>query len=219
MVTVHRDSDGVRIQGERYAVSIHPLSEWRAEGDATLSLTVDARSARWGHDWARLTSDLPHYFTAAELELAQTAAGADELRAGHIADDDLPGFRTGFTLMLEAGMRAYLETELPRVERVAHLAAALRAAVEPPLGRELAQYAWTTLLPHEAAALVAIASRIVLDGYVPAEAIHYAVMLHDGRWGLSEEGAGGDPQYAELGAALRTPEVITLLDAAREVAA
>lgn len=106
-------------------------------------------------------------------------------------------------------MRALLETELPHVERVTHLAATLRAAVEPHLGRTRAQYATTTLLPHQRSALVAVASRAVLHDYVPAEVIAYAVLKHDGSWVFSD--AGDDPQYAELGAALRRPEVLALL--------
>lgn len=61
-------------------------------------------------------------------------------------------------------MRVFLETGLPRVERVTHVAATLRAAVERYLARKLASYARSTLRPHETAALAAIGSRAVLDG-------------------------------------------------------
>ncbi|MCX4150038.1 MULTISPECIES: hypothetical protein [Paraburkholderia] len=210
MITVHREFDGVRIEGNQYAVWIHPLSDWREPGDATLSIGVDAISPRW-EGWARLTSDVPHEFAAGDVELLETVAG-DELRCLCAPHADTPAYRPGFVVTLEPGMRAFLETELPRVERVTHLAAALRTAVEPHLGRTLPEYGWTTLLPHERSALVAIAARDVLNGYPPADAMKYAVMLHDGRWGFSDE--GDDPQYAELGAALRQPDVTALLTSA-----
>ncbi|MDT8840217.1 hypothetical protein ParKJ_22600 [Paraburkholderia fungorum] len=209
MATVHRDFDGVRIEGTQYSVWVHPLSDWREAGDATLSIGVDAKSPRWD-GWARLTHDIPHDFAAGDVELVAASAGrGDELRCLRAPHADTPAYLPGFVLVLEAGMRAFLETELPRVERVTHLAATLRAAVEPHLNREPAEYAWTAVKPHERSALVAVASRAVLHGYVPAEAIAYAVLKHDGSWTFSEQ--GDDPQYAELGAALRRPEVLALL--------
>ena len=207
MATVHRGFDGVRIEGTQYSVWVHPLSEWREPGDATLSIGVDAKSPAWD-DWARLTHDVPHYFAASDVDLATTAAG-DELRCLRASSADTPAYRPGFVLTLEPGMRVFLETELPRVEQVTHVAATLRAAVEPHLGRTLAQYASTTVQPHERSALVAVASRVVLLGNSPAEAIAYAVLLHDHRWAFSD--AWDDPQYAELGPALRRPEVLALL--------
>lgn len=206
MASVHPDFDGVRIKGAQYSVWIHPLTDWRKPGDATLSIGVDAKSPRWD-DWARLTHDIPNDFAASDVELVEAPA-RDELRCLR-GNADTPAYRPGFVLTLEPGMRAFLATELPRVERVTHLAASLRAAVEPHLGRTLAQYATTTLLPHERSALVAVASRAVLHGYVPAEAIAYAVLKHDGSWAFSDQ--GDDPQYAELGAALRQPKVLALL--------
>lgn len=208
MPTVHLDFDGIRVEGQQYSVWVHPLSDWRAAGDATLSIGVDGKSPRWD-DWARLTSDMPHTFALADVELASTPAGTDELRCLRALYDDLPGYRPGFVFVLEPGMRAFLDTELPRVDAVTRLAAALRSAVEPHLGRAIEQYAWTTLRPHEAAALLSVASAFVLRGRTPAEALAYAVMLHDGRWAFSDE--GDDPQYAELGVALRQADVQSLI--------
>lgn len=168
---------------------------------------VDAKSPRWD-DWARLTHDIPHDFAAGDVELVETASG-DELRCLRAQHADTPAYRPGFVLTFEPGMRVFLYTELPRIERVTHLTAALRAAVEPHLGRTLEPHARSTVRPHEAAALMAIASRLLLLGSAPAEAIRYAVLLHDHRWAFSD--AWDDPQYAELGAALRRPEVLALL--------
>jgi hypothetical protein len=171
---------------------------------------VDAKSPRWD-DWARLTHDIPHDFAAGDVELVETASG-DELRCLRAQHADTPAYRPGFVLTFEPGMRVFLYTELPRIERVTHLTAALRAAVEPHLGRTLEPHARSTVRPHEAAALMAIASRLLLLGSAPAEAIRYAVLLHDHRWAFSDE--GDDPQYGELGAVLRRPEVLALLDEA-----
>jgi hypothetical protein len=216
MVSVHRDLEGVRIQGTRYAICVYPRAEWREPGAVTVRLSIRAPSPPDRGRPVRLERDGDACeFRLDEIAFAKTAAGADELRALHVPWDDLPAFRTGFTLALETGMRACLETKLPRVERVTQLAATLRAAVEPHLARPLAPYAWTTLMPHEASALLALASRIVLDRRTPAEALADAVRLHDG--GVSDE--GDDPHYAALGAALRRPDVIALLDAARGAAA
>lgn len=208
MVTVHLDFDGIRVEGQQYTVWVHPLSGWRATGDATLSIGVDARSSRWD-GWARLTHDMPHAFALGDVELADTPAGDDELRCLRAQQDDLPAWRPGFVFTLEPGMRAFLATELPRVDQVSRLAGALRGAVEPHLGRALEEYAWSTLRPHEATALVSVASAVILRGRTPAEALAYAVLLHDGRWAFSDE--GDDPQYAELGSALRQADVQNLL--------
>lgn len=213
MASVHRDFDGVRVEGTQYSVWIHPLSEWREPGDATFSIGVDAKSPRWD-GWARLTHDIPHEFAAGDVGLAVTAAG-DELRCLRAPHADTPAYRPGFVLALEPGMRAFLETELPRIERVTQVAASLRAAVEPYLGRSLQEYGWTTLQPHEAAALTGIAAGAMLSGWPPAEAMRYGVALA-GRWAFSED--GDDPQYAELGAALRRPDVLAIIEQAATAA-
>jgi glycosyltransferase A (GT-A) superfamily protein (DUF2064 family) len=109
-------------------------------------------------------------------------------------------------------MRAEIEAALPRVERVTRLAHALGRAVEAQLDRQFTEYDWTTLHPHEAHALTSIAANVVLDGRTPDRATHLAVLTHDNRWAFSEH--GDDPQYAELGAALRRPDVVALLEAA-----
>jgi hypothetical protein len=224
MATVHREFDGVRIEGERYSIWIHPLTEWRTEGDATLSIGVDAQidMSRPGRDgWARMTYDMRHEFTSAEVELATTAAGADELRCLRVDSASAPAYRTGFALALEAGMRPFIETELPRVERVTRLAGALRRAVEPHLARPLPEYGWTTVQPHEASAIAAIAARAVLDDYAPADAIRWAVLRRSNpmQWAFADEAGADDLAYAELGAALRQPDVTALLEANRGVTA
>lgn len=217
MIEVTRLFDGLYLCGERYAISVQPVypadSNWPGDVAGTLALTIDAKSTRWSDDWARLAAEQPHTFTRDELELVQTGSGNDELRALHVEHADLPGFRTGFALALEPGMRAVLETELPRVERVTRLAADLCTGVEPHLGRTLKDYARSTLELHEVSALLAIAAKTVLEGYPPPDALRYAVLLHDGRWAFADE--CDDPQYVDLGAALRKPDVIALLEAAR----
>ncbi|MBR8043158.1 hypothetical protein KDW40_01845 [Burkholderia cenocepacia] len=209
MIEVLRSFAGVQIRGESIAISIHPVSEWRQPGDPTISLSIDGRSREWGNDWARLTSEQRLDFTPDELEIVQTSGSTGELRALHVEHAGLPGFRSGVTVALEHGMHAFLETELPRVDRVTRLTATLRDAVEPHLGRSPEPYAWTTLHPHELVALLNVASGAVIAGHTSADALRYAVLLYDGRWALSEE--GDDPQYAGLGAALRQPDVLALL--------
>lgn len=48
MGSVYPDFDGVRIEGAQYSVWIHPLTEWRGTGDATLSIGADAKVSPLG---------------------------------------------------------------------------------------------------------------------------------------------------------------------------
>lgn len=212
MITVHRDFNGIRVEGARYAVLIHPISDWRVHGDPTMTLSVIASPSLMRSDrWVRLDeSEVRNVFTADEIEFVQCSNGADELRALHRGVIDAPAFRSGFALELERGMRAFLETELPRVERVTRVAAAL-AGVEAHLGRERPQYGWTTLQPHELSALTEVAAGAVLDGYGPEEAIdrasdHLGNRLFDGRREI----------YIELAAALRQRDVLAILAQSRD---
>lgn len=205
--TVHRDHSGVRIEGTHYSVWLYPALVYQRNDSATLLIGVDATSRRWD-GWARLGSDEPNNFAAGDVELVQTPAGTDELRCLRASDQGAAAYRSGFVLTLEPGMRAFLETELPRIERVAQTAMAVQAAVEPLLGRTLQQYALTTVRPDEADAIARFVARVVLDGEDPETALRFAVRLHD-RWAFS--GDGDDPQYAELGAALRRPEIPAIL--------
>ncbi|WP_321943991.1 hypothetical protein [Paraburkholderia tropica] len=215
MTAVSRSFSGIYIQGERIAIGLQPVSDWREPGDPSVYLIINGRSPQWGGDWSRLTADQRLEFTPDELQFARTPAGADELRALHVEHAGLPGFRTGVTLELEPGMRAFIETELPRVDRVTQLAAALRNAVEPHLGRRPEPYSWTTLKPHEREALVNVAANAILDGRAPDDAVRYAVLLSrsEQTWAFSD--AGDDPAYADLGAVLRQVNVQRVLSAAR----
>lgn len=216
MIVVSRSFAGIYIQGERIAIGIQPVSDWRSPGEPSVSLTFDGRSPEWGDEWSRLTGDGQRLdFTTDEVLFAQTPAGTDELRTLHAEHASLPCFRTGVTLELEPGMKAFLETELPRVDRVTELAATLRNAVEPLLGRTPEPYAWTSLDPHEQRALVHVAAGAILDGRAPDDAIRYSVLLSSSNrtWAFSEN--GDDPAYAELGAVLRRFDVLAVLRAAR----
>lgn len=212
MITVHRDFNGIRVEGANYAVLMYPLSDWRVHGDPTVGLSVIASPALMHSDrWVRLDdSESRNVFTTDEIAIVQCSNGADELRALHRGVIDAPAFRSGFTLELEPGMRAFLETELPRVERVTRVAAAL-AGAEAHLGRKRPQYGWTTLQPHELSAMTEVAAGVVLDGYGPEEAIdrasnHVGSRLFD----------GSNESYVELGAALRHPDILAILAQSRD---
>lgn len=212
MITVHRDFNGIRVEGARYAVLIYPISDWRVHGDPSVILSVIASPALMRSDrWVRLDdSESRNVFTADEIEFVPCSNGMDELRALHRGVIDAPAFRSGFALELEPGMRPFLETELPRVERVTRVAAAL-GGVEAHLGRERPQYGWTSLQPHELSALTEVAAGVVLDGYGPEEAIdrasdHVGNRLFDGH----------KESYVELGAALRQPDVLAILEQSGE---
>lgn len=82
---------------------------------------LEGHSAQWGRDCSRRTSDQRLDFAPDEVPFSQTPADTDEMRTLHAEHGGLPGFRTGVTL--EPGMKAFLETELQRVDRVTQLAA------------------------------------------------------------------------------------------------
>jgi hypothetical protein len=205
MVTVHRDFDGVRIEGSHYAVVLHPAGAWREAGDATLHISVLAAPALTGWEsWTCLAGeDTPRHFTAADVGFGSSPAGTEELRCLYAGIERAPAFREGLVFALEPGMRAPIETALPAVERVARAAGAMRDAVEPHLGRRPH--------PHEDNAISELVALRVLDQLTPADALartrgYKDAPLFDGR--------GDHPSYTELGAALRRDDVITVLTGA-----
>ncbi|ENZ74887.1 MULTISPECIES: hypothetical protein [Pseudomonadota] len=213
-VTVARTKAGVVIEGEHLQIYLDSIS-WIEPDDATVAISVAAKSANWD-DWANMTYEQRCTFTAAGVELVTTEAGADELRCLR-RDCAVPSFRMGFTLTLEPGMRAFLTTELPKIELVSKAGAAVRMAVEPHLARERRQHAQSTITDHEAAIINRIVAKVILDGYTFGDALRYGQWTHDDTWAFSD--SGDHPQYAELGAALRKPDVIAAIEASAEVAA
>lgn len=220
MPEVNRYNSGLAIRGERYCVTIQPCSthlELR-EPDATLLITVDARSSSWGDEWARVSGDNAIAAGPQNVYVTQTAGILDVLQVLPPKHADLREFRVGFALTLEPGMREPILAALPRVERVTELTTAVGQVVEPLLGRAREPYAHTALQPHEIAAIQSIAANIVLGEKSVDDAIRWSVLLPPQytTWAFSE--AGDHPHYAELGAALRQPAVQAILaDASRNL--
>lgn len=206
-VTVFRVNAGVAIEGTHLRIDLLPIS-WVEPDNATVSIYVAAKSERFGDSWANMTYEQQNYFTAAGVELVTTESGADELRCLR-RDHGVPAFRTGFTLTLEPGMRAFLETEIPRIEFISQSAARVRAVVEPHLQRQLEPYADSTIHSYESEIINRIVAKVVLDGESADNAIRYAKLLHDDTWAFSDN--GDNPQYAELGVALRQADVIATI--------
>lgn len=207
-VTVSRSSAGVLIEGDSLMITLDPIS-WPEPDGATIRISVAAKSEQWD-GWANMTYEQRCYFTAAGVELVSTAAGDDELRCLR-RDPSVPSFSTGFTLTLEPGMRAFLATELPKIELVSKAGASVRAAAEQHLVRELKPYAQSTISDHEAEIVNRFVSRVILDGDSTEDALRYAHLMHDGSWAFSD--SGDHPKYAELGAALRKPDVVAAIEA------
>lgn len=213
MIEVNRHNSGLAIRGERYCIKIQPRSYPFDVGapDATLYITVDARSSSWDGEWAQVSGDRGVCARRQDVRVTQIGGTVDQLQVLPAEHVDLPEFRTGFTLTLEPGMREPILAALPRVERVTQLTTAVGQVVEPLLGRTREPYAHTALKPHEIAAIESIAAGIVLGEKTVDDAIKWSVLLPPQytTWAFSED--GDHPHYAELGTALRRPEVQAVL--------
>ncbi|MCA8355711.1 hypothetical protein [Burkholderia cepacia] len=222
MIEVNRHNSGLAIRGERYCVTIQPSSFPSDAGtpDATLYITVDARSSSWDGEWARVSGDRGVSARRQDVRVTQIGGTVDQLQVLPAEHVDLPEFRTGFTLTLEPGMREPILAALPRIERVTELTAALCTRIESLLGRTREPYARTDLFSHEITAAESIAAGIVLGEKSVDDAIRWSVLLPPQytTWAFGD--AGDDPRYAALGAALRRPEVQEILaQATRDLAA
>ncbi|MCW3632813.1 hypothetical protein [Burkholderia cenocepacia] len=222
MIEVNRHNSGLAIRGERYCVKIQPRSYPFDVGapDATLYITVDARSSSWDGGWAMISGDRGVSARRQDVRVTQIAGTVDELHVLPAEHADLPEFRMGFTLTLEPGMREPILAALPRVERVTELTTAIGTLIESLLGRTREPYARSDLLSHEIAAIESIAAGIVLGEKSVDDAIRWSVLLPPQytTWAFGEK--GDDPRYAELGTALRRPEVQDVLaQASRDLAA
>ncbi|MBN3815853.1 hypothetical protein G3N57_04190 [Paraburkholderia sp. Se-20369] len=195
----------MRLNSPHYAIRLHPVTDSPDAVNApAVTVSVLARPALTGYDRdVRLEAEN----VAHDFALADIAVEAGELRCLRACDEHAPRFREGFTLSLEDGMAEQLATYLPRIERVSVLAARVRDVVRTALNRPT----WPAPWPHERAAIADVVAHVVLDGRELSHAMALA-MNFTGRCVFSEAD-GDDPQYAELGAALRTPEITRLLDA------
>ncbi|MHA6823877.1 hypothetical protein ACQUKI_20430 [Ralstonia pseudosolanacearum] len=200
-ITMHRDLAGARIEGTRYALRLHPCSEWLADGDPSLHVSVIALPADGSEYGIDLTDDATRAFELKDIELAATDAG-DELRClrATAARSGAPAFRQGFVLALEPGMAAHLPGTLQRLDQISRQAAQVRAAAAAQLGRRL----W----PHEQEAVLDVLAGLARHGTVE-EALRRAVNHNGDRLFGSE---GDHASYADLGAALRHAEVAAVLD-------
>ncbi|RQX88331.1 hypothetical protein DF112_35795 [Burkholderia stagnalis] len=208
MIEVYREFAGVRLVGPHYAIRLHLVTESAETLNAsTVNVDVLALPAVTECDCdVRLETET----VAHDFALADITVDCGELRCLRAPYDRAAYFREGFTLVLEAGMAEQLATHLPRIERVSVVVALVQDAVQ----RALERAPW----PHERSAIADVVANAVLDASAPAAAMAFAMGL-SGRCEFSET-EGNDPQYAELGSALRTLEVVAVLKAAaREGAA
>lgn len=205
-ITIHRDLAGTRIDGTRYAVRVHPSSEWQADGDPSLHVSVVALPTEDSEHGIDLTYDATRAFALQDIELVATDAG-DELRClrATAARSGAPAFREGFVLALEPGVAAHLPATLQRLDQVSRQAAQVRAAASAQLGRRL----W----PHEDAAVLEVVANLAEHGTVD-DAMRFALNYPGDRL----FGPDGDhSNYADLGAALRRADVVAVLGQALDV--
>ncbi|RAA04931.1 hypothetical protein DOT66_23630 [Ralstonia pseudosolanacearum] len=197
---MHRDLAGTRIEGARYGVRLHPVSEWQSDGDPSVAVSVHALPVDDADRGIDLTYDAEHVFALTDIELV-TAGDATELRClrATAARSGAPAFREGFVLALEPGMADAIATGLQHTDRVTRAAARVRAALAPHLGRRL----W----PHEEAAVLEVTAnlaqyRCVDDALHAARTFQFEPMFR----------ADSSDRYAELGTALRRPDVQAVLE-------
>lgn len=205
-ITIHRDLAGARIEGTRYALRLHPCSEWQADGDPSVHVGVIALPTDDSEYGIDLTYDATRAFALEDIELVTTVAG-DEMRClrATAAASGAPAFREGFVLALEPGVAAHLPNTLQRLDQVSRQAARVRIAAAEQAGRRL----W----PHEEEAVLEVVAGLALHGTVE-EAMRRATSPHYDRLFAPE---GDHASYADLGAALRHVEVAVLLERVAEV--
>lgn len=204
-VAIAPDLAGVRLEGAHYALRLHPSSDWQAEGDPSVHISVIALPSERREHGINLTYDAPRAFALADIELATTAAG-DELRClrAIAADAGATAFRTGFVMTLEPGMAAHLPATLQRLDRISRAAAQVREALCRQMGRRL----W----PHEADVLLKMVARLAGQGVVDETGHRLLDTNVDGPIAPDLD----PPGDAELGAALRHAEVLQVLEQVRE---
>ncbi|ERJ33873.1 hypothetical protein L810_3734 [Burkholderia sp. AU4i] len=202
MIEVQRLQAGVILQGPHYMIQLIPVSAADSFGSPTIIVSVLARPALTGDDRnVRLEAyDVRHQF-----QLADIAVDAHEMRCLRIAYERAPLFREGFTLALEDGMAEQLATYLPRIDLISLVATGVNEAVKPKLGR--------APLPHEQAVIADVVASTVLDQSTPAQAMAFAMGLASEC--VFSETRGDHPDYVVLGAALRTPAVVSILQEAQ----
>ncbi|NTY41513.1 hypothetical protein [Burkholderia diffusa] len=202
MIEVRRLQAGVSLEGPHYIIQLIPVSSADSLGSPTVIVSVLARPALIADDRnVRLeTYDVRH-----EFRLTDIAVDVHEMRCLRIAYERAPLFREGFTLVLEEGMAEQLATYLPRIDLISLVATGVSEAVKPKLGR--------APLPHEQAVIADVVASTVLDQSTPAQAMAFAMGF--GSECVFSETRGDHPDYATLGAALRAPAVVAILQEAQ----
>ena len=200
-ITISRELAGTRIEGARYAVRLHPLSEWQHDDDPCMAVSVHALPVDGDDHGIDLTYDAERVFALTDIALVPAGDGT-ELRClrATAARSGAPAFREGFVLALEVGMAEAIAPALQHTARVTRAAAQVRAALAPHLARRL----W----PHEDAAVLEVVANLAelpdVDAALDAaRTVQCAPMFR----------ADSSNSYAELGAALRQPDVHAVLAA------
>ncbi|RQT22135.1 hypothetical protein [Burkholderia contaminans] len=202
MIEVHRLHAGVSLEGPHYVIQLAPVSSAGTLDAPTVNISVLARPALTESDRnVRLEAyDVPHDF-----RLVDIVVDAHEMRCLRVAYERAPYFREGFTLLLEEGMAEQLAAYLPRIDLISLVATGVSDAIKPMLGRPLA--------PHELAVTADVVASTVLDQSTPAQAMAFAMGL--GSECVFSETRGDHPDYATLGAVLRAPAVVAILQEAQ----
>ncbi|WP_347027431.1 hypothetical protein ABEG10_38285 (plasmid) [Burkholderia cenocepacia] len=207
MIEIQRLQAGVMLQCPHYMIQLIPVSSADSLGSPTIIVSVLARPALTGDD---RNVRLEAYDVRHEFQLPDIAIDAHEMRCLRIAYERAPLFREGFTLTLEEGMAEQLAAYLPRIDLISLVVTGVSEAVKPKLGR--------APLPHEQAVIADVVASTVLDQSTPAQAMAFAMGLCSEC--VFSETRGDHPDYAELGAALRRPEVQAVLaEAGRDLPA
>ncbi|MDM8356622.1 hypothetical protein [Pandoraea communis] len=185
---------GVRIVGRQLAVSLQARDDVALMSEEqNIEIRLEGRADAWGEYWTGLRkNEVRQWFRLADVTF-ENRDGKEVMRAHRVSYSEMPGFRLGFELSLEPGMRELIETALPKIVRVADLAKALSVTVERRLMRKVGYL--------ERRGLLRIAARAVLEGDEPQHAI--AVKLGSDRNRVDV--------YAELTSAIHQPDVLSLL--------
>ncbi|KWF83435.1 hypothetical protein WL94_23690 [Burkholderia cepacia] len=202
MIEVQRLQAGVLLAGPHYMIQLTPVSSANTLGSPTVSVSVLARAELTGDD---RNVRLEAYDVRHEFRLVDIAVDAREMRCLRVAYERAPLFREGFTLALEEGMAEQLSAYLPRIDLISLVALGVGDAVKPLLGRAPA--------PHEQAVIADVVASTVLDQSTPAQAMAFAMGF--GSECVFSETRGDHPDYAAIGAALRTPAVVEILQDAQ----
>ncbi|EDT05838.1 conserved hypothetical protein [Burkholderia ambifaria IOP40-10] len=202
MIEVQRLQAGVILQGPHYMIQLIPVGSADSLGSPTIIVSVLARPALTGDD---RNVRLEAYDVRHEFQLADIAVDAHEMRCLRIAYERAPRFREGFTLALEEGMAEQLAAYLPRIDLISLVATGVSEAVKPKLGR--------APLPHEQAVIADVVANTVLDQSTPSQAMAFAMGF--GNECVFSDTRGDHPDYVALGAALRTPAVVAMLQDAQ----